>query len=80
MGQDGKEREGRDAGLTQSQLEVAQQEAAEPAVSPDPASLAENFRKEIRTALKYERGLAIKALAALAIVVLVVLIRMLVLG
>ncbi len=34
-----------------------------------------SFRREIRTALRYERGLFIKALLALALVALVVVIR-----
>ena len=44
------------------------------------ADLPEEFRQEVTTALKYERGLVVKASAALAIVILVVLIRMLFLG
>lgn len=38
------------------------------------------FEDEVRSAISYERGLAVKALAALAIVVLVVAVRMLFLG
>ena len=80
MGQDGKDREGRDADLTQAKQQVARPDVAEPAVGPGPAGLPEKFCQEIQTAVKYERGLAIKALVELAIVILVVLIRMLYLG
>jgi hypothetical protein len=37
----------------------------------------EVFDEEIRSAIRYERGLAVKAVVALAIVALVVLIRLL---
>ena len=80
MGQDGKEREGRDAGLTQARREVASPGGADPADGARPAGLPEEFRSEIRAALRYERGLAIKASIAVALVVLVVAIRMLYLG
>jgi hypothetical protein len=43
------------------------------------AELAE-FDQEIRAAIRYERGLAVKAVIALAIVALVILIRLLFLG
>jgi hypothetical protein len=43
------------------------------------AELAE-FDQEIRAAVRYERGLAVKAVIALAIVALVILIRLLFLG
>jgi hypothetical protein len=43
------------------------------------AELAE-FDQEIRAAVRYERGLAVKAVFALALVALVILIRMLFLG
>jgi hypothetical protein len=35
------------------------------------------FRREIRTALRYERGLAAKALVALAVVAVIVILRIL---
>ena len=59
MGQDGEDRESGDSGLTVSQGHG------------DPRS----FRREIRTALRYERGLFIKALVALTVVALVVVVR-----
>jgi hypothetical protein len=43
------------------------------------AELAE-FDQEIRAAVRYERGLAVKAVIALVIVALVILIRLLFLG
>lgn len=43
------------------------------------AELAE-FDQEIRAAVRYERGLAVKAVIALAIVALVIIIRLLFLG
>lgn len=43
------------------------------------AELAE-FDQEIRAAVRYERGLAVKAVIALAIVALVIVIRLLFLG
>jgi hypothetical protein len=33
------------------------------------------FRREIRVALRYERGLAVKGLAALAVVAVIVVLR-----
>lgn len=33
------------------------------------------FRREIRTALRYERGLVLKALAALAVLAVIVVLR-----
>jgi hypothetical protein len=59
MGQDGEDREGGDPGLTASRG------------LGDPRS----FRREIRTAQRYERGLFLKALLSLALVALVVVIR-----
>jgi hypothetical protein len=59
MGQDGEDREDDDPGLT-----VAHSQGE-----------LRSFRREIRTALRYERGLFIKALLALALVALVVVIR-----
>ena len=59
MGQDGEDRENDDSGLT-----VAQRRAD-----------LRSFRREIRTAVRYERGLFAKALLALAVVALVVVIR-----
>jgi hypothetical protein len=38
------------------------------------------FRQEIRTAVRYERGLVLKALAALALVAAVVVLRTLLAG
>ena len=50
-----------------------------PAWSPAATTAAEMevFDEEIRSAIRYERGLAVKAVVALAIVALVVLIRLL---
>jgi hypothetical protein len=59
MGQDGEDREGSDPRLT---------------TAPGHGELR-SFRREIRTALRYERGLFFKALLALALVALVVVIR-----
>ena len=59
MGQDREDRQGDDSGLT-----VAQRRAD-----------LRSFRREIRTAVRYERGLLVKALLALAVVALVVIIR-----
>jgi hypothetical protein len=59
MGQDREDRQGDDSGLT-----VAQSRAD-----------LRTFRREIRTAERYERGLFFKALLALALVALVVVIR-----
>jgi hypothetical protein len=36
-----------------------------------------DFRREIREAVRYERGLAVKALLALAVVAIVVILRIL---
>jgi hypothetical protein len=36
-----------------------------------------DFRREIREAVRYERGLAVKALLALAVVAVIVVLRML---
>jgi hypothetical protein len=44
------------------------------------AQSAQTFDEEVRSAVSYERGLAVKALIALAIVALVVTIRLLFLG
>ena len=46
---------------------------------PDEAAL-EVFDEEIRSAVRYERGLAYKALVALAIVAVVILLRVFFLG
>jgi hypothetical protein len=43
-------------------------------VTPPP-SRPPVFRREIRAALRYERGLVIKALAALAVVAIIVVVR-----
>jgi hypothetical protein len=80
VGQDGKEREGGHAVLKRAAQEVTRADPAEPAAGAGPAGLPEVFREEIRTALRYERGLVIKAGTALAVVLLVVLIRLLFLG
>jgi hypothetical protein len=44
------------------------------------AEAARIFDEEIRTAVRYEKGLAVKAVIALALVALVVAVRMLFLG
>ncbi len=59
MGQDREDREGNDPRLT-----VARSHGE-----------LRSFRREIRTALRYERGLFFKALLALAVVALIVVIR-----
>jgi hypothetical protein len=59
MGQDGEDRESDDPGLTVSRRHGD----------------ARSFRREIRAAQSYERGLFFKALLALALVALVVVIR-----
>jgi hypothetical protein len=59
MGQDGEDRENGDPRLT---------------VSRGDGDLR-SFRREIRTALRYERGLFIKALVALTVVALVAVTR-----
>ena len=46
---------------------------------PDKAAM-EVFDQEIRSAVRYERGLAVKAVIALAIVAVVILIRLFFLG
>ncbi len=46
---------------------------------PDEAAM-EVFDQEIRSAVRYERGLAVKAVIALAIVAVVILIRLFFLG
>ncbi len=38
------------------------------------------FRREIRAAMRYERGLAVKGLAALAVVAVIVVLRTLYFG
>ena len=48
----------------------------DPATRADPAELAK-FQQEIRAAVRYEKGLAVKALIALALVALVILARLL---
>ena len=48
---------------------------------PRPGEVAPSeFGEEIRAAVRYEKGLAVKAVIALAIVAIVVLIRLLFLG
>lgn len=47
---------------------------------PPPAGLTEEFGQEIRSAVRYEKGLAVKAVIALAIVAVVILIRLFFLG
>jgi hypothetical protein len=48
---------------------------------PRPGEVAPaEFEEEIRAAVRYEKGLAVKAVIALAIVAIVVLIRLLFLG
>jgi hypothetical protein len=52
-----------------------------PAGRPGPGEVApREFDEEIRTAVRYEKGLAVKAVIALVIVAIVVLIRLLFLG
>jgi hypothetical protein len=46
---------------------------------PDEAAM-EVFDEEIRSAIRYEKGLAFKALVALAIVAIVILLRLFLLG
>jgi hypothetical protein len=46
---------------------------------PDEAA-TEVFDEEIRSAVRYEKGLAFKALVALAIVAIVILLRLFLLG
>ena len=59
MGQDREDGEGNDPGVT---IEAVQ---ARPAV----------FRQEVREAVRYERGLVIKALLVLAVVAVIVILR-----
>jgi hypothetical protein len=47
---------------------------------PPPAAVTEEFDSEIRSAVRYEKGLAVKAVMSLAIVALVILIRLFFLG
>ena len=49
-------------------------------VQRPPASGTEEFDQEIRSAVRYEKGLAVKAVISLAIVALVILIRLFFLG
>ena len=48
--------------------------------SPSATVAPAEFEEEIRAAVRYEKGLAVKAVIALAIVAIVVLIRLLFLG
>lgn len=59
MGKDGKDGEGSDADLTVTR----------------PAVPSRAFQREIQAALRYERGLFVKALIALAVVAVIVTIR-----
>ncbi len=59
MGKDGKDGEGSDADLTVTR----------------PAEPSRAFQREIQAALRYERGLFVKALIALAVVAVIVTIR-----
>lgn len=59
MGQDGEDRESGDADLTVTRA----------------AERPRAFQREIRTALRYEKGLLVKALFALAVVAVVVVLR-----
>ena len=59
MGKDGEDGEGSDADLTVTR----------------PAEPSRAFQREIRAALRYERGLFVKALFALAVVAVIVTIR-----
>jgi hypothetical protein len=52
---------------------------SEPRSQPGEAAM-EVFDEEVRSAVRYEKGLAYKALAALAIVAVVILLRLLFLG
>ena len=49
-------------------------------VQPPPAEVTAEFDLEIRSAVRYEKGLAVKAVIALAIVAVVILIRLFFLG
>ncbi len=59
MGKDGEDGESSDADLTITR----------------PAEPSREFQREIRAALRYERGLAVKAAIALAVVAVIVTIR-----
>jgi hypothetical protein len=59
MGQDGEDRESSDTDLTTTR----------------PAEPSREFQREIRAALRYERGLFVKAAIALAVVAVIVTIR-----
>ncbi len=59
MGKDGEDGESGDADLTITR----------------PAEPSREFQREIRAALRYERGLAVKAAIALAVVAVIVTIR-----
>ena len=61
MGKDGEDRESSDADLTTTR----------------PAEPSRAFQREIRAAVRYERGLAVKAVFALAVVAVIVTIRQL---
>jgi hypothetical protein len=61
MGKDGEDRESSDADLTITR----------------PAEPSREFQREIRAAVRYERGLFAKALFALAVVAVIVTIRQL---
>jgi hypothetical protein len=52
---------------------------SEPLSEPDEAAM-EIFDEEVRSAVRYEKGLAYKALVALVIVAIVILLRLLFLG
>jgi hypothetical protein len=51
-----------------------------PAQQPPGGAAAREFDEEIRSAIRYEKGLAVKAIIALAIVAVVILIRLFFLG
>jgi len=60
---------------------VGEPAAASLSAADDPgAAAAREFDREIQSAVRYEKGLAVKAFIALAIVALVILIRLLFLG
>jgi hypothetical protein len=54
--------------------------AAAPAVASDAADAVRIFDEDVRSAVSYERGLAVKSLLALALVAAVVAARVLFLG
>ena len=60
MGQDGEDGKGDDPDVT---------------VEPPGRRQPEVFEEEIRTAVRYERGLAVKALAVLAVLAVIVVLR-----